>query len=57
MQPTAVLKVSFDESLEDQVWTSEFLDGDLVLVVSPLAPAFLDPVSVGADLSTRVFEQ
>ena len=51
----AVLKVSFDETLDEGVWQCDFVDGDLILYTHPRGCVMSE--GVGEDLSDRVFAQ
>jgi hypothetical protein len=51
----AVLKLAFDETLDEGVWQCDFVDGDLILYTHPRGCVMSD--GVGEDLSDRVFGQ
>jgi hypothetical protein len=50
-----VLKLAFDETLDEGVWQCDFVDGDLILYTHPRGCVMSD--GVGEDLSDRVFGQ
>ncbi len=51
----AVLKLAFDDTLDEGVWQCDFVDGDLILYSHPRGCVL--PEGVGEDLADRVFGQ
>jgi hypothetical protein len=51
----AVLKISFDDTLDDGMWQCDFVDGDLILFTSPQGVVQCE--AIGEDLADRIFAE